>query len=344
MAGPPGKGSGLYFRVGALILAGVGLALGFVLFLTADRLGRGAMLFETYSRDSVQGLDVGAAVRYRGVQLGRVTRIALVAQEYKEAAADPFEDAFQLVLIRFSLDLGEIGETAPVEDAIKAGLRARIAAQGITGTNYLELDFLSSARFPPRQVPWTPRDTYVPLVPSTAAQVRNAAEGLLTKLEGIDFDGLVRNVAGLLENLRGQTGGEGDLARLAREASALVATLSTAVAEARIPETVGELRGTAAAARGLLEGRETRGAVANVSQAAAEFRTAAARLPAVLAALEATLRSARGLTADTQADLDPILRDLRAAAANLRAASDQVRRSPSQALFGAPPPPPEGRR
>ena len=68
---------GLYFRVGALVLAGLALTIGFVLFFTASRFGRGAVVYETYLRESVQGLDVGSAVRYRGVAIGRVSEIEL---------------------------------------------------------------------------------------------------------------------------------------------------------------------------------------------------------------------------------------------------------------------------
>ena len=66
-------GRGLYLRVGVLILAGLALAVGFVLFFTAGRLRDDSVVFETYLRESVQGLEVGAPVRYRGVAIGRVS-------------------------------------------------------------------------------------------------------------------------------------------------------------------------------------------------------------------------------------------------------------------------------
>ena len=56
------------------------------------------------------------------------------------------------------------------------------------------------------------------------------------------------------------------------------------------------------------------------------------------------MRTARGATTDLQAELAPILRDLRAAVGNLRDTTEQLRRYPSQAIFGAPPPAPEQRR
>ncbi|MFC7608691.1 MlaD family protein [Teichococcus aestuarii] len=63
--------SSLYVRVGALILVGLALGLGFLLFLTGGGFGRQSIVFETYLQESVTGLEVGAPVRYRGVQIGR---------------------------------------------------------------------------------------------------------------------------------------------------------------------------------------------------------------------------------------------------------------------------------
>jgi phospholipid/cholesterol/gamma-HCH transport system substrate-binding protein len=336
----------LYLRVGALVLAGLGLALGFVLFLTANRPGDSAVMFETYLRESVQGLEVGAAVRYRGVSIGRVEELGLVSAEYQRAEGETFGPAFQLVFVRFSVDTRRVGEGPTVEDAIRLGLRARIAAAGITGVYYVELDFVDPERFPFSKVPWEPRHTFIPAIPSTVAQVQNAAEVLLQQLQGVDVGGLLQSLAGLLSDLRQETRENGDLAVTLREAAGLLRTLRTAAEEGDLPGLLGELRGAAAEARGtaaeareLVASREARQLLANAAAAAAEVRTAAARLPATIAALESGLRVARGASTEIQAELAPILRDLRSAVGNLRDTTEALRRSPGQALFGAPPPP-----
>jgi ABC-type transporter Mla subunit MlaD len=342
---------GLYIRVGALVLAGLGLALGLVLFLTANRPGDSAVIFETYFRESVQGLDVGAAVRYRGVAIGRVDELGLVSAEYRRIERETFGPAFQLVFVRFSVDTRRVGEAPSVDDAIRLGLRARIAAAGITGVYYVELDFVDPERYPVLQVPWEPRHTYLPAIPSTVAQVQTAAETLLQRLQDVDVGGLLGNLAGVLADLRQETQEGGNLAETLREAAALLRNLRSAVVDADLPGAVGELRGAAAEARGtaaeareLIASREVRQLLANAAAAAAEVRTAATRLPGTIAALESGLRTARGASTEIQAELAPILRDLRSAVGNLRDTTEALRRSPSQALFGAPPPPPRERR
>jgi paraquat-inducible protein B len=151
----------------------------------------------------------------------------------------------------------------------------------------------------------------------------------------------------LIIDLRNQVGGEGDLAITLREAAATMTALREAIQGAELAATVRDLRtaannigGAGQAAEQLLEGPAIAGAVDNIGRAAADLRTAIARLPAVIQTLELALRSVRGTTTDAQAELGPLLRDLRATASSLRDTAEALRRSPSQSLFGQPPPPP----
>ena len=74
-------GRGVYLRVGLFILGGLALLVGLIWFLAGGRVGRGP-LFESYFSELVQGLDAGAAVKFRGVTIGRVSELGLVNAEY----------------------------------------------------------------------------------------------------------------------------------------------------------------------------------------------------------------------------------------------------------------------
>jgi paraquat-inducible protein B len=338
------KSTALYVRVGALVIAGLVLAVGFVIFLAGQRGSGPLVTFETYSRESVQGLDVGAPVRYRGVPIGRVTEIRLVSSVYQRPERLPFTQGFQLVMIRFAVDPAQIGDAPTVQEAIRLGLRARISAQGITGVNYLELDFVNPERFPVAgPPPWTPRFQVVPSIPSTVAQVRGAAETLVERLANIPLEQIATDVAALISALSRQAN-DGDLAVTLRETAQAMTQLRTLVESGGVEATLAEIRGTAEAARALAAAPELRQAIANASAAANELRRTAQRLPQTVDGVERTLRAARDTTTDVQAELLPILADLRATTASLRATAEALRASPSQAIFGAPPPPPQDRR
>ncbi|MXP65670.1 MCE family protein [Roseomonas sp. M0104] len=331
---------GLYVRIGALILVGLGLGLGFLLFLTGGGFGRQSMIFETYLRESVTGLEVGAPVRYRGVQVGQVSKVGLVNAEYPPTNRNAAVEAFQLVLVRLALDTEKATMDDPkqVERAVERGLRARLATQGITGVAYIELDFVNPERFPGRDVPWAPAYPVIPAIPSTVAQVQNAAETILARIQQAPLEELLNDVTAVVSAVRGQVE-SGDLAHAFTEAAAMLGAVRQAVTQSDIPATVAELRGAAADLRALLGSAETKAALASARAAADDLRESLSRLPAVINALEQAARSARNTTQSTTADLVPLLRDLRATVGNLRDTTEALRRAPGQVLFGAPPPP-----
>ncbi|MFC7554196.1 MlaD family protein [Pseudoroseomonas wenyumeiae] len=172
----------LYVRVGALLLVGLALGLGFLFFLTAGQVGKSAEIFETYFDESVTGLEPGAPVRYRGVRIGQVTEIGLVNAAYDLDNRSQAAAAFQLVFVRMALDPKRtmLSNAEAAQRAVQNGLRARLSSQGLTGVSYIELDFVDPERFPPRTVPWTPAYPVIPSMPSTVAQVQDAAEQVLS--------------------------------------------------------------------------------------------------------------------------------------------------------------------
>lgn len=322
----------LYARVGALILVALALGFGFVIFLTSGRSSGDLTTYETYLEESVQGLEVGAPVRYRGVRVGRVSEIGLVAVAYPPSGERVMPQAYQRVLVRFGIDQSRVGEFTDIDLSIQQGLRVRLSSQGITGVAYLELDFADPDRFPIPAFPWQARYPIMPSMPSTVAQVQNAAENILRRIETAPLEDLLANVMGLVTDIRSQVKPDGDATQTMREAAQTLTALREQIEKA-------DLAGLSADARALMGGPDTKAMLQNTAAAAAELRTGLARLPAAINSLEVAVRAARAATTDANADLTPILRDLRTTAANLRDVTETMRRSPSQTIFGAPPPP-----
>ncbi|MBV9653717.1 MAG: MCE family protein, partial [Acetobacteraceae bacterium] len=75
------RGRAAFLRVGLFVIGATVVGILLILFLGGPRLAS-ATKYETYFRESVQGLDVGAPVKYRGVTIGQVTDIGLVGAEY----------------------------------------------------------------------------------------------------------------------------------------------------------------------------------------------------------------------------------------------------------------------
>jgi paraquat-inducible protein B len=158
----------------------------------------------------------------------------------------------------------------------------------------------------------------------------------MRRLEKLDIEGLVNNAAGLMGDLRRQVS-DGEVATVLREAGETMAELRAEIRKARLEDTANELRGAIAS-------MGDAGRSAQELLASREVRDALVRIPAAVTALEQTLRTARGTTTDLQADLSPLMRDLRSSVANLRDTTEALRRNPSQTILGAPPPPNRERR
>ncbi len=323
------RGSALYLRVGLLILAGVALLVALIWFLGGGEIRHGT-LFESYFSESVQGLEVGATVKYRGVTIGRVTALGLVSAEYGTGETiDVERQTYRLVFVRYVVDTAKIGRVPDTKTAVELGLRARLASQGITGLSYLELDFVNPAQYPALDVPWTPKAQYIPSMPSTFTQVQDAAQEFLAKLNRVDIDALSAQLNGLLSDLRAEMS-SGDLHNTLVQATAVLRTTNEAIAAADLPGLSADLKRTSAAVRDTVQGEQMRKTLANAARASE-------RLPALIASLQATAQRAGNGTADLQQALVPLLRDLEATTQNLRELTDSLRRYPAEVLSSPPP-------
>jgi len=318
-------------RVGLFVIAGLVAVLALLFFLSGSLLHPG-ILYETYFQESVQGIDVGTAVKFRGVTIGQVTDIGLVSAEYPPASlGDDDKPVYQEVVVRFRVDPGKIGHVENVQRAIAHGLRVQIEPQGITGLAYLGLNFVSAAAFPAQPVPWTPDSTVIPSMPSTLTQVQDAVQQVMSSLSHADLGKIVTQITSLVTTLNTEFS-TGDAKQAIANASTLLATANAAVAQADLPATT-------AAVRNLADGPQTAQILTQLNQTTAQLAQITKQLPALVASSQATINQAAETTADLQAELTPILQDMQSTTANLRTLSAELSRNPAAVLRGAPPPP-----
>jgi ABC-type transporter Mla subunit MlaD len=314
-------GRATFLRVGLLIVAGAALLIGLVWFLGGNRISKGT-LYESYFSESVSGLEIGVPVRYRGVAVGRVTEIGLVTAEYGSSMGTAAEQAnYRLVFVRYLIDTKRFGRDLNTEDAVKLGLRARLATTGLTGVAYLELDFVDPQQYPAVKVPWTPTAEYIPSMPTTLTQVEDATKLLIARLNRIDIVQISNNLNKLLE-----------------DADTLVRTTNGELKTADLPGLVADLRQTTASLRSLVDNPEIGRILANSAAATEKLTQTIAQIPPLIVAVQAVTRRADAGVADTQQALVPLLRDIQATTANLKELTDSLRRDPARLLVGQPPP------
>ena len=175
-----------HFKLGVFVLVGVGLLVVGILAFGARNYFKTVTLFETYMEGDVDGLSVGSLVELRGVPVGKVRSMNFSWNVYQES-----QPGYVVVVFEIQDDISPLPpgreRNEIIEKAVNRGLRARVKAQGITGTCILSLEYLDPANNPPAKVPWTPRNTYIPSAPGLFGELMASIERSLGNIEKLDF-------------------------------------------------------------------------------------------------------------------------------------------------------------
>jgi ABC-type transporter Mla subunit MlaD len=357
-----------YAKIGFFVLTGFALLLVVIGIAGARVISKQVTLAETYFDESVTGLDIGSPVKYRGVPVGEVSRIGFVFSEYGDPALDQqTPDGVSQILVVMALDpnkfspLKHHNPAVVLSRLVKDGMRVKIAASGVTGLSFLELDYtpasgLPAARTPP--VSWQPKNIYIPSTPSTMAAFKKSIDDVFvklsqiniqalgdalidtlslvkTKLSRVDVDALSGEAQSLLGDLRATNRSLQSLLA-APELKTLPADLAAAAANARrVTETLdAQLNPLAASARSAAERADR--LVAALSDVATN---AGGQVEQTVAALNQTAQTL-DRTALTQQDaLADLLANLRSATEGLDRLVSELRANPSALLFSQPPAP-----
>lgn len=313
-----------YARLGVFVLASALLAAGAVVFFGAGDLFRAKYPVEMYIDESVQGLDPGAAVKFRGVEVGRVEELGFVRSMYGVNDA-----RVRVVIALRPKDAAKLGPGEPdrvFQDYVLKGLRGRLASAGLTGGMYIELDMLDPGKHPPPDLAWAPLNPVLPAVASTGTRLLANAESLLVRLERVKIDELVLRVTALVEELGKAVTPATDDAR--------------ALINALRKDLLADLRATLAALTRLVE-EDVAPAVKEIRGAAAKAGPAVEKADAALGKLDVLLSRADRTVAANAAPAEETMENLRVAAQDLRELMATLKRYPATAVLGEAPPKPK---
>jgi paraquat-inducible protein B len=232
-----------YFRVGLFVFIGILLIGSCTVILGGQQLLSKPVVFETYFDESIQGLEIGSPVKLRGMKIGDVSEIGLVQDYYVFDTLEKRLEHGPKIRVKMALEVRrekpEKGvERKPGENLkalIARGLRLRLTSQGLTGTSFIQADFLSPESHPPMEIVWTPRHLYVPSAPSTMKAISTAAERIFEKLENVEIEKVVEDLDKLLLSLT-KTVDELDARRFQTAAVGLVEELRAT--NARLQHTI----------------------------------------------------------------------------------------------------------
>jgi phospholipid/cholesterol/gamma-HCH transport system substrate-binding protein/paraquat-inducible protein B len=338
-----------YFKIGVFVIAGTILGVICLVVLGAGVIFRKEILVETYFDRSVQGLDIGSAVKYRGIAIGNVKNIRALPQKYGSS--------FNYVMVEVALfdeKIPQIADNAEekLAESVKNGLRFQMAPLGITGTMFLEADFLPDEKIKDLEITWKPDTPYIPSAPNTIAAFTESIDRILRNLEKINLAGITEKVETLLSTINEKFSSM-DVKEINKQLTGLQAELretNTALKETvgskKVKQIIDDTGAITADVRKTINNTRpaVEKAVEDVSLAADTSRKAAEsahkaleRLPEILDRLDSLTRRFDGLSSEKSPALSEVIDNIKKISENLEDLSRNAKEYPSQVIFGNPP-------
>jgi phospholipid/cholesterol/gamma-HCH transport system substrate-binding protein/paraquat-inducible protein B len=341
-----------YFKIGLFVITAIIIGVIGVVALGGAKFLQKKNIIETYIDESVQGLDAGSAVKFRGVQVGNVEEITLTSVEY------PTQRSYVLVRASVSRNVFHFPLSDPDDPAFKAdiqkGLRVRLAPQGLTGQAYLEVDYVDPSQNPPLVIDWQPNYPYIPSARSRITQFSDAIERILRNIEQVDIQRLtsaMENSLKTIDKLAGSVNFDqigGQVNTLLSELRATNGQLREIVDAPELKSAIKDASLAASTARQILERadkpltkliNDLPKTSEGINRLVQRLDSMSADLPETSAQARETVQRLNRLIVNQQRDIEKTVENLRAVSENMKEITEDSKRYPAQTLFGAPPPP-----
>ena len=204
-----------HYKLGLFVLFGMALTLAFVVTLGARDWNEATVRYESYFDESVQGLELGSPVKFRGVTVGRVAAIGVAPDQ-------------RHVVVQSELTIGDLqrynlGGSGESTLAVHPDLRAQLAQTGLTGVKFVLLDYFDEAAPPDPPLPFATGEHVIPAVPSTLKGLESSVSKTADQVPEIadELHQTLARVNGLL--------GEMEQARLPQRAGEVIGQTSVAM-------------------------------------------------------------------------------------------------------------------
>jgi paraquat-inducible protein B len=188
------------FVVGAVVLAVAG-----ILIFGSGKLFKRTSRYVCFFPGAVDGLNVGAPVKFKGVEIGSVVDIRLRLPEQPREAAVPKEFRIPVTIEIDDERVAAVGGQArrDIKQMIDRGLRAQLNAQSlVTGLLFVQLAY--NPEIPPTfELPPDSKIAEIPTMPTAMEQVQTAAENVFRKLQEVHVEELVKSVTQAVDTIKG---------------------------------------------------------------------------------------------------------------------------------------------
>ncbi len=147
---------GIFTVLAMAAVVAIAFGLGWRGVVRSDTIG-----YHTYFDETVQGLELGSPVKFRGVLIGSVEAIKIAPDRVH-------------VDVALALDTAATRRLGLAERAPE--VRAALGTQGITGVKFIDIDLFDPKTNPPPQLSFPPAENYIPARPSFMKGLEDSLE------------------------------------------------------------------------------------------------------------------------------------------------------------------------
>ena len=343
--------------VGVFVLGALALVVAGILAFGSGKLFAKKFEFVLYFDSSVNGLNIGAPVKIRGVEVGTVTNILLtldrekIKKEVAESGArQAMMDWSPRIPVIIEIDVKKLtrrGATGlaltdpeAFEGLIERGLRGQLQMESfVTGLLYIALDFHPKS---PANMVQEPGGRYkeIPTMPTTLEAVETEVKKFFAKFKDLKIDSLIKSVTETVEGMDRLINSPEimsvirNLDSTLKSADKLVQNVDSKVGPLtdNINESVQEFGGVMKDSKKLV--RNIDGQVAPLSSS---IDNTAKDVSAAMVQAKKTLSTADGAIGEDSPlmhDLTVALTELSAAARSIRVLANYLERNPDSLIYG----------
>jgi paraquat-inducible protein B len=190
--------------IGMFVVGSFALLVAAIVVVGSGKMFQKPVQFVCFFPGDVNGLKVGAPVKFRGVQIGSVAAIRLVLPPGEgQLRSDIKELRLPVILNIDGSQLRAMGGTGLAltengfNDFLKQGLRAQLNVESLlTGLLYVDLDLYPKAPLVLSLEPGTSPYREIPTVATDFQQVRQEAEKALDRISRMDLEGVMKSISG----------------------------------------------------------------------------------------------------------------------------------------------------
>jgi paraquat-inducible protein B len=321
--------------IGAFVVGAFALLVIAVIAFGSGQLFRKTKEFVLYFDGTVNGLHIGAPVKFKGVEIGAVRNIVLQLSKDMEVNKIPVIIEIDLKKLTSRGASGVVAEEQDVfqRAVIDRGLRGQLQTESLlTGVLYVALDFFPGTPINLVQQPnGDNKYPEIPTLPTELEQAKDAITRIIERLQEVDFraviDSLTETVNGV-NRLVGSPELKSTLRKLDRT----------------VPKIDEALESFTRLANNL--DNKVAGLSDNLAQTSDATRQAMQQADMALKQTDAALKEAQAAMTNVREAIDPesptfydlrrTLREVSAAARSLRLLSNSIERNPRALIFGKP--------